>query len=173
MKNSSFKIKKFLFLLLVIAAGYVAANDETLSTSHVEKIVLGSGCFWGAEKGYESLQGVMSAVSGYSDGINVKPAYTEITKLKNKFNSDNHAEVVEITYNTNIISTKMLLKHYFESHDPTQLNRQGNDTGTQYRSLILYSNEAQKITAEEVLLEYQKLLLESDFGTSVTQVNPL
>ena len=119
MKSSSFKIKKILFLLLVLAAGYVAANDEALSTSHVEKIVLGSGCFWGAEKGYDSLQGVMNAVSGYSDGINVKPAYTEITKLKNKFNPDNHAEVVEITYSTNIISTKMLLKHYFESHDHT------------------------------------------------------
>jgi len=173
MENSSFKIKKILFLLLVFAAGSLAANDEVLSTSHVERIVLGSGCFWGAEKGYESLQGVMSAVSGYSDGINVKPAYTEITKLENKFNPDNHAEAVEITYNTNIISTKMLLKHYFESHDPTQLNRQGNDVGTQYRSLILYSSKAQKMTAEEVLLEYQKLLFESGFGTIVTQVKSL
>ena len=65
-------------------------------------------------------------------------------KLKNKFNVNNHAEVVEVTYNKNIISTEKLLMHFFESHDPTQINRQGNDIGTQYRSIILFSNEEQK-----------------------------
>ncbi len=98
----------------------------------------------GAEKNYEALEGVIDAVSGYSDGYGLEPTYNEITKLKNKFNSNNYAEVVEVTYNTNIITTEMLLKYYFESHDPTQLNKQGNDIGTQYRSIILYSNKAQK-----------------------------
>ena len=118
------------------------ALDE--ATVHSEKIVLGSGCFWGAEKGYESLPGVIDAVSGYADGKGVRATYREITKLKNKFNANNHAEVVEVTYNKNLISTEELLMHYFESHDPTQVNRQGNDIGTQYRSIILYSTEEQK-----------------------------
>ena len=113
-------------------------NDATI---HSEKIVLGSGCFWGAEKGYESLPGVIDAVSGYADGKGVKASYREITKLKNKFNDNNHAEVVEVTYNKNLISTEALLMHFFESHDPTQVNRQGNDVGTQYRSTILYSTD--------------------------------
>ncbi|MAD57868.1 MAG: peptide-methionine (S)-S-oxide reductase [Porticoccus sp.] len=142
-------------------------------TSHIQKIVLGSGCFWGAEKGYESLPGVMNAVSGYSDGLDVEPSYSVITKPKNKFNPHNHAEVVEITYNTNFISTEILLKHYFESHDPTQLNKQGNDVGTQYRSIILYTNEDQKRDAEKVIAIYQELLNKFDYGKIVTQIKSL
>ena len=142
-------------------------------TSHIQKIVLGSGCFWGAEKNYEGLKGVIDAVSGYSDGYGLEPTYNEITKLKNKFNSNNYAEVVEVTYNTNIISTEMLLKYYFESHDPTQLNRQGNDIGTQYRSIILYSNKTQNKVAEKIISTYQELLIEANYGKIVTKVKPL
>ena len=142
-------------------------------TSHIQKIVLGSGCFWGAEKNYEELKGVIDAVSGYSDGYGLEPTYNEITKLKNKFNTKNYAEVVEVTYNTNIISTEMLLKYYFESHDPTQLNRQGNDIGTQYRSIILYSNKTQNKVAEKIISTYQELLIEANYGKIVTKVKPL
>ena len=142
-------------------------------TSHIQKIVLGSGCFWGAEKGYESLPGVMNAVSGYSDGLDVEPSYSVITKPKNKFNPHNHAEVVEITYNTNFISTEILLKHYFENHDPTQLNRQGNDVGTQYRSTILFTSESQKDLAEEIMNQYQELLVDGGFGEIKTKLEPL
>ena len=137
-------ISSFLILVSPIffgTSGYIYHYDSTI---HSEKIVLGSGCFWGAEKGYESLPGVIDAVSGYADGKGVKASYREITKLKNKFNDNNHAEVVEVTYNKNLISTEALLMHFFESHDPTQVNRQGNDIGTQYRSTILYSTEGQK-----------------------------
>ena len=105
-------------------AGLLAASNISEATVHSEKIILGSGCFWGAEKGYESLPGVIDAVSGYADGKGVRASYGEITKLKNKFNNNNHAEVVEVTYNKNVISTEELLMHYFESHDPTQVNRQ-------------------------------------------------
>ena len=129
--------------------------------------------FWGAEKNYEGLKGVIDAVSGYSDGYDLEPTYNEITKLKNKFNSNNYAEVVEVTYNTNIISTEMLLKYYFESHDPTQLNKQGNDIGTQYRSVILYSNKAQNKVAEKIIFTYQELLTEANYGKVVTEVKPL
>ena len=126
-----------------------SAIDE--ATIHSEKIVLGSGCFWGAEKGYEALPGVIDAVSGYADGEGVRPSYREITKLKHKFNPNNHAEVVEVTYNKNIISTEDLLIHYFESHDPTQLNRQGNDVGPQYRSIILFHDARQQVLAQEYI----------------------
>ena len=141
MKNSILYSSIF---TLIFSAGLFASSNLNEATVHSEKIVLGSGCFWGAEKGYEELPGVIDAVSGYADGHGVRPSYREITKLKNKFNPDNHAEVVEVTYNKNVISTEKLLIHYFESHDPTQFNRQGNDVGTQYRSIILFSNEDQK-----------------------------
>ena len=157
-----------LFFLGVLSASTI---DE--ATVHSEKIVLGSGCFWGAEKGYESLPGVINAVSGYADGEGVKATYREITKLKNKFNNNNHAEVVEVTYNKNVISTEELLIHYFESHDPTQINRQGNDIGTQYRSIILYSTEEQKKAIDKVLQTFQELLSAAGYGPIATSVKPI
>ena len=159
--------------MCAVIFNYAHADNEEFMTSHIQKIVLGSGCFWGAEKNYEELKGVIDAVSGYSDGYGLEPTYNEITKLKNKFNTKNYAEVVEVTYNTNIISTEMLLKYYFESHDPTQLNRQGNDIGTQYRSIILYSNKTQNQVAEKIISTYQELLIEANYGKIVTKVKPL
>jgi len=163
----------YIFFMCAVIFNYAHADNEEFMTSHIQKIVLGSGCFWGAEKNYEELKGVIDAVSGYSDGYGLEPTYNEITKLKNKFNTKNYAEVVEVTYNTNIISTEMLLKYYFESHDPTQLNRQGNDIGTQYRSIILYSNKTQNKVAEKIISTYQELLIEANYGKIVTKVKPL
>ena len=160
-----------LLVLFLLSFSLVAQSNQ--STSHLEKIVLGSGCFWGAEKGYEALPGVVDAVSGYADGYGVRPSYREITKFINKFNPNNHAEVVEVTYNKNIISTKDLLEHYFESHDPTQLNQQGNDIGTQYRSIILYTNKEQQRTAEKLIFEYQQLLTKSGYGQIATVIKSL
>ena len=160
-------------LTLLFFLGVLSASTIDEATVHSEKIVLGSGCFWGAEKGYESLPGVIDAVSGYADGKGVRATYREITKLKNKFNANNHAEVVEVTYNKNLISTEALLMHYFESHDPTQLNRQGNDIGTQYRSIILYSTEEQKEIIDEVLATFQELLSTAGYGSITTLVKPI
>ena len=87
--------------------------------------------------------------SGYADGKNIKPSYKEIIKSKNRFNPNNYAEVVKVTYNSNKTSLENLLKTFFEMHDPTQLNRQGNDIGVQYRSIILTSSK------EESLLSYK------------------
>ena len=166
-------IPSFLILSLPFFSGFLAASIVDDATIHSEKIVLGSGCFWGAEKGYESLPGVIDAVSGYADGKGVKASYREITKLKNKFNDNNHAEVVEVTYNKNLISTEALLMHFFESHDPTQVNRQGNDIGTQYRSTILYSTDEQKKVIDEVLQTFQGLLSAAGYGPIATSVKPL
>ena len=165
----------FYFSILTISfvLSALAAPSIPEATIHSEKIILGSGCFWGAEKGYESLPGVIDAVSGYADGDGVQPTYREITKLKHKFNPNNHAEVVEVTYNTNIISTADLLMHYFESHDPTQLNRQGNDVGTQYRSIILYSNEDQRLVVQEIGSAYQALLSDAGYGKLTTVIKPI
>ena len=164
---------KFLSALVFVLVSFSLLSENNQSTSHLEKIVLGSGCFWGAEKGYEALPGVVDAVSGYADGYGVRPSYREITKFINKFNPNNHAEVVEVTYNKNIITTAELLQHYFESHDPTQVNQQGNDIGTQYRSIILYTNKDQKKIAENLILEYQQLLSNSGYGQIATIVKSL
>ena len=162
-----FSILIFAFLSFCLVA------EGNQSTSHLEKIVLGSGCFWGAEKGYEELPGVIDAVSGYADGYGIRPSYREITKFINKFNPNNYAEVVEVTYNKNIISTEELLQHYFESHDPTQLNQQGNDIGTQYRSIVLYTNKEQQRIVENLVFEFQQLLTDSGYGQITTIVKSL
>ena len=165
-------MKRTLFLLFTLL-NYSLFAEESTATIHVEKIVLGSGCFWGAEKGYEALPGVMNAVSGYADGEGVRPSYREITKFKNKFNPQNHAEVVEVTFNKNLISLEELVIHYLESHDPTQLNRQGNDIGTQYRSVILHTENSQIKTIEDLISKYQVLLNQSGYKEIKTSIKPL
>ena len=167
------KITLSLFLFTASFFSLFSLSGVNEATIHSEKIVLGSGCFWGAEKGYEALPGVIDAVSGYADGRGIRPTYREITKLRNKFNANNHAEVVEVTYNKNIISTEKLLMHYFESHDPTQINRQGNDIGTQYRSIILYTNEEQRKIIERVIQTFQELLSNAGYGLIATSVKPI
>ena len=164
---------KIVFSIIVAFLSFFSFAEDAQATIHVEKIVLGSGCFWGAEKGYEALDGVIDAVSGYADGENVRPTYREITKFSNKFNPKNHAEVVEVTFNKNLISLEELIIHYLESHDPTQLNRQGNDLGTQYRSIVLYSDTSQEKTILDLISEYQDLLKKNGYGEIETSVKPL
>jgi len=164
---------KLYSILILALLSFSLAAESSQSTSHLEKIVLGSGCFWGAEKGYEALPGVVDAVSGYADGYGVRPTYREITKFINKFNPNNHAEVVEVTYNKNIITTESLLQHYFESHDPTLVNQQGNDIGTQYRSIVLYTTKQQQRVIENLISEYQQLLSNSGYGQIATIVKSL
>lgn len=166
--NQKVKILNYLILVLLITP-YVGASK----TSHVETIYLGSGCFWGAEKGYELMDGVINAESGYANGYGIKPNYRSIIQFKNKYNEKNFAEVVKVTFNSNAISLENILKHFFETHDPTQLNRQGNDIGTQYRSTILFQNESQKELAERIIAEYQALLIEGGYGKIRTKLEPL
>ena len=161
------------FILIPIITLCLNLDSRENSTSHLESVVLGSGCFWGAEKGYEALNGVENAVSGYSDGSGFNPTYREITKFKNKFNNKNFAEVVKVTFNAEVISLRLLLEHFYESHDPTQLNRQGNDIGTQYRSTILYTKSSHKKVIDETTLEFQKLLKEKGYGQIQTIIKPL
>ena len=166
--NPKNRIKNLIYTLLIFPF-FLVANQ----TNHIETIYLGSGCFWGAEKGYEALEGVIDAKSGYANGHGIKPNYRSIIQLKNKFNSDNFAEVVEVTFNSNHITLKEILMHFFETHDPTQYNRQGNDIGTQYRSTILFSNQKQKQISELIRDEYQLLLSNGGYGQIKTKIEPL
>ncbi len=143
------------------------------ASKHLDSIVLGAGCFWGAEKRYQAIPGVIDAISGYADGKGVSPNYSEITKLKNKYNPNNHAEVVKVIFNKSQVKLETILQNYFEGHDPTQLNKQGNDIGTQYRSTILTNSDYQKSIAKKVQADYQTLLTNKGFRQIVTKTASL
>lgn len=158
-----------LFFIMVLFSHVTFATP----VPKLDSIVLGSGCFWGAEKRYEAIEGVVSATSGYADGKGVKPTYKAITHKKNKHNPNNFAEVVKVVYDPAKVSLQHIIKRYFESHDPTQLNRQGNDIGTQYRSTILYQSPSQKRIATELTQQYQSLLSQAGYSKVVTKIKPL
>ena len=147
--------------------------DSINSTNHLKEIVFGAGCFWSVEKKFQETFGVVNVESGYADGKNIKPIYREIIKRDNRFNPDNFAEVVKVTYNSNQVELENLIKLFFEIHDPTQENRQGNDIGVQYRSLILTNSEEEKIISNKIKVEFQDLLNEKGFGPITTDIKVL
>jgi len=139
----------------------------------MQTIVLGAGCFWGVEKYFESLDGVKEAVSGYAGGDFYDPSYESVLKHRNIKGSKNHAEVVKVVYDDIKISTTDLLEKFWEIHDPTQGNRQGNDRGNNYRSAIYYTNDEQKEIAFKTKDIYQKLLSQAGYGKITTEILPL
>lgn len=116
--------------------------------SNINKITLAGGCFWCIESAFNSVQGIVSAVSGYMGGHTDKPTYSDINT-----GQTGHAEVVQLTFDENIISLREIFEIFFTLHDPTQLNRQGNDVGTQYRSAVFFHHHAQKESAVEIIEE--------------------
>lgn len=118
----------------------------------MEKATLGGGCFWCIEAVLQRLKGVQNVVSGYAGGQVKNPAYREVCA-----GTTGHAEVVQVVYDPEKISYEQLLKVFMLSHDPTSLNRQGADVGTQYRSIILYEDEKQKEKAKTVLQELRSV----------------
>ena len=126
-------------------------NLETFmnqSQSNTEIATLGGGCFWCLEAVYDELRGILSVESGYSGGTVLNPTYRQVTT-----GQTGHAEVVQITYDPAVISFRDILHVFFTIHDPTTLNRQGADAGTQYRSAIYYHSEEQQEIAQEVIAE--------------------
>jgi methionine-S-sulfoxide reductase len=119
-----------------------------MSDQNTEKATFGSGCFWCTEAVFQQLRGVKSVESGYSGGEAANPTYEQVCTGRT-----GHAEVVQITYDPAAISFDELLKVFWQTHDPTTLNRQGHDVGTQYRSAIFYHNDAQRRTAEAYKLQ--------------------
>jgi len=118
--------------------------------SKTETIILGGGCFWCLEAVYDQLEGVLDVVSGYAGGHVPNPDYKSVCTGRT-----GHAEVVQVTFDPQVISFKEILEVFFTIHDPTTLNRQGADVGTQYRSVIFYLSEEQKATAEQVIAEIE------------------
>jgi peptide-methionine (S)-S-oxide reductase len=132
----------------------------------LEVATLGGGCFWCLEAVYNELNGVQGVVSGYAGGQTPNPSYQQVCSGRT-----GHAEVVQVTFDPSVIAYKELLDVFFTIHDPTTPNRQGNDVGTQYRSIILYHSPEQHITAQETIAE---LAASNIWGaTIVTQVEPL
>lgn len=132
--------------LAVVLAGLVAgtAEEKKMSTNSTELATLGGGCFWCLEALYETFDGVKSVTSGYAGGQTPNPTYEQVCS-----HNTGHAEVVQIEYDPAKLTYQQILQIFWDIHDPTTLNRQGPDAGTQYRSIILYHNEAQKKAAEK------------------------
>ena len=127
-------MKLLLLLFLTFSMNNSQAKKEETKT-----IVVGGGCFWCVEAVFDGVKGVKSVVSGYSGGVIKNPSYKEVSR-----SLTNHAEVCEITYNSLEIELQSILEIFYLSHDPTTLNRQGNDVGKHYRSIILYNNNEEK-----------------------------
>ncbi len=160
------------------------------------EIFFAAGCFWGVEKNFENIEGVVDVVSGYSGGSYDNPTYQDVLNnrriqskgflsvLKNIGLSDdekstnnnaliNHTETVKVVYDNDRVSSETLLKYFWEIHDPTQLNRQGNDVGNNYRSAVYWTNDEQKEIATQTRDVYQKLLTAKGYGSIVTEMAAL
>lgn len=154
----------------------VATARET--PMKTETIVVGMGCFWGAEKRMGEIPGVTQVEVGYAGGDAKHAGYYDVLGLEReietgKSHARNHAEVVKITFNPAVVNLKTILIKFWENHDPTQGNRQGNDIGTNYRSVIYYTEPDQKAIAEETKKIYQAALTKAGYGKITTEIAPL
>jgi peptide-methionine (S)-S-oxide reductase len=136
-----------------------------MSNDNLETATLGAGCFWCVEAVFDDLRGVEDVVSGYSGGHTENPTYREVCS-----ETTGHAEVTEIKFDPEVISFADILRVFFAVHDPTTLNRQGNDIGSSYRSAIFYHSDQQKRTAEEIIKEVTEAgIYDNPIVTEVTK----
>ncbi len=170
--------KKSIFFVLVIS--FFSCNLSADKNKEISSLILdnntmeglelatfANGCFWCSEAVFQQLEGVSEVVSGYAGGTVKNPTYKEIGT-----GTTNHAEVIRITFDPKIISYSVLLEVFFSTHDPTTLNRQGADVGTQYRSAIFYHNEEQKIAAEKIIKALEnEHVFEDAIVTEITPIN--
>ncbi|MDQ6529663.1 peptide-methionine (S)-S-oxide reductase MsrA [Flavobacterium sp. LHD-85] len=150
-----------LICLFALSLNGISQNKK----ANLETITLGGGCYWCVEAVYENLDGVKSVVSGFSGGKVANPTYEEVCT-----GETGHAEVVQITYDKNVTDINEIFKVFFTVHDPTTLNRQGADVGTQYRSVIFYKNDEQKKAAQSIIAELNKAKVYN--SPIVTKVEP-
>lgn len=153
-------MKLFFASLIAVGANFAMVSSMSAAT---EKITVGGGCFWCTEAVYEKFPGVKSVVSGYEGGTVLNPTYEQVCTGKT-----GHAEVIQIEYDPAETTVDKILDLFFLAHDPTTLNRQGADSGTQYRSVIFYSNEDQKKAAETAKAKSQAELSKP----IVTEISP-
>ncbi len=156
------------------AAIALPARHEVLGTplagpyaEGLEVLDLGLGCFWGAERIFWKVPGVVTTLVGYAGGVTPNPTYEEVCS-----GMTGHTEAVRVVYDPKQVTTDALLRIFFESHDPTQGMRQGNDVGTQYRSAVYTHDEAQLASAHAVRESYQAALTASGLGTISTEILP-
>jgi peptide-methionine (S)-S-oxide reductase len=152
----------------------VPAKHDVLNTpleppfpEGAQRALFGLGCFWGAEKKFWQLPGVYTTAVGYAAGVTPNPTYREVCS-----GMTGHSEVVLVVFDPKRISYEDLLKTFWESHNPTQGMRQGNDVGTQYRSGIYYYDDQQRAAAERSRDEYQRALASSGYGAITTEILP-
>ena len=165
------KLTRFLLcgLLLATPLGAIAKTDS---------IVLGMGCFWGAEKRMAAIPGVLDVESGYAGGDKARVSYREVLAdeaaiKRGQGDVRNHAEVVKVSFDSDKVSLEQVLATFWESHDPTQGDRQGNDIGTNYRSAIYTNSPAQRAAAIATRDAYQGALTAAGYGTITTEIAPL
>lgn len=160
-----------LFFYLISCTTKNVESKELVKTNTIQQpmdtITFGAGCFWCVEAVYSDLNGVESVVSGYAGGKVKNPSYKEVCT-----GNTGHAEVCQITYNPSVISYQELLEVFWQVHDPTTLNRQGGDVGTQYRSAIFYHTDEQKQVAEEFLKTLnEEKVFPDPIVTEITAIN--
>jgi methionine-S-sulfoxide reductase len=156
---------KTIAVIAGVLVGVNAMSQTTSNSTPKETITLGGGCFWCTEAVFEELRGVEKVESGYSGGTVPNPTYEEVSS-----GETGHAEVSQITFNPKVISLKDILGVFFTVHNPTTLNRQGNDAGTQYRSVIFYRNAEQKAAAQQAIKDIAAARIWG--GQIVTEVTP-
>lgn len=168
--------KSVLFLLLItflscnlsaVKKEEALASDDQQSMEGFELATFGNGCFWCSEAIFQRLKGVVSVEPGFAGGTLENPSYEDVCT-----GTTGHAEVIRIKFDPKLISYRELLEVFFSTHDPTTLNRQGADVGTQYRSVIFYHNEEQKKDAEELIAELTKeKVYDNKIVTEITKIN--
>ncbi len=153
--------------LPIIAEPAMAMQEET------ESVVLGMGCFWGAEKRMDALPGVLEVIAGYAGGDYPEPTYIKIIESERDRSKRNHVEVVKVVFDRSKTSVEQVLKGFWENHNPTEGDRQGNDIGSNYRSAIYFSSEAQKKVALKTRDIYQNALSRAGYGAITTEISSL
>jgi len=164
--NNGCKRRLLPFYFIGIILGFILAGTEKNINQNIEQATFGAGCFWCVEAVFQNIEGVLDVRSGYTGGITENPTYEDICTGKT-----GHAEVIQIDFDSTLISYDKLLNIFWKSHDPTTLNRQGADAGTQYRSAIYIHSETQNELARKSKDATDKMKLYSD--PIVTEISPL
>ena len=164
--NNGCKRRLIQFYFIGIIFGFILAETEKNIKQNIEQATFGAGCFWCVEAVLQDIEGVLDVRSGYTGGSTENPTYEDICT-----GNTGHAEVIQIDFDLTLISYDKLLNIFWKSHDPTTLNRQGADTGTQYRSAIYFHSETQKELARKSKNTADKMKLYSD--PIVTEISPL
>lgn len=178
MKAILASIAGLLIIITTFAMERTVASTNQNNTMKTDYIVLGMGCFWGAEKRMSEIPGVIDVESGYAGGDIPGVGYQQILNhermlLAGRTTARNHAEVIKVTFDPAQVTLETVLAKFWENHNPTQGDRQGNDVGSNYRSAIYYHNEAQKALALSTQQAYQQALNAAGYGAITTEILPL